>query len=217
MKPTNAPLFVVVGLIVLFVFGLGGYQIGRYLMRDRSVTNLAKTEVSEDDKLNMSLGNFQELDGTPYLMAPVTQQDYRQDSYQKKASGIHNYLFFNTNDKSAQRLVTTNDFLFLNAQQVVEEFRAGKVIRGMWYEVVTADTNNDKRLDEEDQKTIAVSDISGADYTEVIDRVDRLLGSHQENARTLLIFYELNGRNFVGQVNIPQRKLIESQPLPDIK
>ncbi|MGB3654793.1 MAG: hypothetical protein WBA41_26805 [Rivularia sp. (in: cyanobacteria)] len=217
MKSANRKLFLVIGLVVLIVFGYGGYQVGRYFLSGRTTSNLANTEAKKDD-IKMSLGNFQELEGTPYLMAPVSSQENNGESYyDKKASRIRNYLFVNTNDKSARRLVPGNDFLFLNAQEVVLQRREDKIVRGMWYEVVKADSNNDRRLDDRDKKAIAISDISGSDYTEIIDEVDRVLGSYQKNSTTLLVFYEFDGREYVGEISIPRRVLVEKQVLPSIR
>ena len=106
--------------------------------------------------------------------------------------------------------------MFLNAQEVALERRDDKIVRGIWYEVVKADSNNDKRLDSNDKKTIAVSDVSGSEYTEIISEIDRLLGSHQKNSTTLLVFYELDGREYVGEINILRRVLVENVVLPVI-
>ncbi len=215
MKFTNRWLFLIIGLVVLVVFGFGGYQLGRFFLREPTADSVTNKKPQKDNKVKISLGNFEELEGTRYLMAPVNSQpNYRQDSSAKKVLTIRNYLFVNANDKSAQRLVPENDFLFVNAQKVVLERRDDKIVRGMWYEVVKADSNKDKILDNRDKKTIAVSDVSGSDYTEVIDEVDRFLGSHQKNSTTLLVFYELDGREYISEIDILKRVLVENQVLP---
>ena len=218
MKSANRRLFLGIGLVVLVVFGYGGYQVGRYFLNQRTARSLVSKEVQKNDKAKMSLGNFQELEGTSYLFAPVNSQaNPRKNYYDQKALRTHNYLFLNVNDKSARRLVPGNDFLFLNAQKVVLQRRDDKIVRGMWYEVVKADSNGDRRLDDEDKKAIAVSDVTGSDYTEVIDEVDRLLGSHQKNSTTLLVFYEFDGREYVGEISMDRRVLVEKQVLPSIR
>ena len=218
MKSANRWLFFVLGLVVLVVFGYGGYQMGRYFLREPISNNLANNSAENSNRVKMSLGNFQELEGTPYLMAPVnSQKNYRQNYYDKKSFSIRNYLFVNGDDKSARRLVPNNDFLFLNAQEVVLQRREDKIVRGMWYEVVKVDTNNDERLTDEDKRTVAVSDVSGSDYTEVIDEIDRVLGWHQKSSTTLLIFYEFERREYIAEINIPRRILIEKQVLPSIQ
>jgi hypothetical protein len=218
MKLTNRRLFLIIGLVVLVVFGFGGYQLGRFFLREPTANTVANKIPQEDNKVKTSLGNFSELEGTPYLMAPVNSQlDYRQDSSGKKPSTIRNYLFVNVNDKSIQQLVPKNDFLFVNAQKVVLERRDDQIVRGIWYEVIKADSNNDKIIDNKDKKTIAVSDVSGSDYTEVIDEVDRFLGSHQKNSTTVLVFYELDGREYIGEIDIRERVLVEKVVMPAIR
>ncbi|MGB3636467.1 MAG: hypothetical protein WBA39_02585 [Rivularia sp. (in: cyanobacteria)] len=218
MKFTNRRLVLIVGLIVLVVFGFGGYQLGRFFLREPTASSVANKKPQKENKVKTSLGKFQELEGTRYLMAPVNSQlNYRQDSSENKPLTIRNYLFLNVNDKSIQQLVPENDFLFVDAQEVVLERRDDKIVRGIWYEVVKADSNNDKRLDNNDKKTIAVSDVSGSDYTEVIDEVDRFLGSHQKNSTTLLVFYELDGREYIGEIDILKRVLVEKVVLPAIR
>jgi hypothetical protein len=218
MKLTNRWLFPIIGLVVLVVFGFGGYQLGRFFLREPTANTVANDKPQKENKVKTSLGNFQELEGTPYLMAPInSQQNYPQDSYEKKALTIRNYLFVNVDDKSTQQLVPGNDFLFVDAQKVVLERRDDEIVRGIWYQVVKADSNNDKTLDNNDKKTIAVSDVSGSDYTEVIDEVDRFLGSHQKNSTTLLVFYELDGREYIGEINMLERVLVEKVVLPAIR
>jgi len=220
MKFANRWLIFGIAFLVLIVFGFGGYQLGRFFLTEPTANNLAnkKSQNQKDSKVKTSLGNFKELEGTPYLMAPVnSQQINSKNSYDKKASTIRNYLFVNGNDKSALKLVPGYDFLFLNAQEVVLERRDDKIVRGIWYEVVKADSNNDKLLDKNDKKTIAVSDVSGSEYTEVIGEIDSLLGSHQKNSTTLLVFYELDGREYVGEINILRRVLVENVVLPSIR
>ncbi|WP_414619054.1 hypothetical protein [Calothrix sp. CCY 0018] len=218
MKFANRKLFLIIGLVVLVVFGFGGYQLGRFFLREPTANTVANKKLQKDSKVKTSLGNFSELEGTPYLMAPVNSQlNYRQDYSENKQFTIRNYLFVNVNDKSTQQLVPKNDFLFVNAQKVVLERRDDKIVRGIWYEVVKADSNNDKRLDNNDKITIAVSDVSGSDYTEVIDEVDRFLGSHQKNSTTLLVFYELDGREYIGEIDMLKRVLVEKVVLPAIR
>ena len=137
MKFANRWFIVGIGFLVLIVFGFGGYQIGRLFLAEPTANNLVNKKPQGDNEAKTSLGDFEELEGTPYLIAPVNSQPIsRQNSYDKKASTTRNYLFVNSNDKSALKLVPGNNFLFLNAQEVVLERRDDKIVRGMWYEVV---------------------------------------------------------------------------------
>jgi uncharacterized protein YxjI len=78
------------------------------------------------------------------------------------------------------------------------------------------DTNDDKRLSEADRKTIAVSDVSGANYTEVIPKVDRLLNTFQISETNVLMIYETDGKSFVTELDLGQRIAVETKELPVI-
>lgn len=219
LKSVNVLLFFFLGLTMLAVFGYVAYYMFKDISRERSISDSVNQELQNDIKVKMSLSNFEQLSGTPYLMAPISsQQDYRDSYYDKTAASIRNYLFVNGNDKSAKKLLTKNDFLFLNSQNVVSKNSQTKInkVNGIWYTVVTNDTNKDQRLDSRDQKIIAVSDVSGNGYTELIKKVDRVLGSHQKNQNNVLVFYESGGKNFVAEIDVFQRKLLIEQNLPDI-
>lgn len=219
LKSVNVLLFFFLGLIMLVVFGYAGYRIFGDISRERNVYNSVNQETTSDIEVKMSLSNLEPLSGTPYLIAPIgSKQNYRQSYYDKSTDSIRNYLFFNGNDRSAKKLLTKNDFLFLNANNVVQQNTQTKInkVNGIWYTLVTEDTNNDKRLDSRDKKTIAVSDVSGNGYTELINKVDRVIGSHQKNQNTVLVFYESDGKNIFAEIDVSQRKLITEQNLPVI-
>lgn len=171
----------------------------------------------------MVLGNFELLNGSPFLLASV--DDIQDERYQLSLSSsssssthIRNYLFLNKTDLSAHRLVPKNEWLFLQNEKL-GQFKNGDLIKveGLWYAVVKEDTNSDKQLTELDRKTIAMSDVTGKSYTEVIPQVDRILGTHRKGATTLQIFYDLNDRNFVTEVNIQTRQVIRTRELPSIQ
>lgn len=171
----------------------------------------------------MALGNFELLSGSPFLLATVNiNQDERYQfslsSSSSSSTYVYNYLFFNRANLSAHRLVPKNDWLFLQHEKL-GQFKNGDLVKveGLWYAVVKEDTNSDKQLTELDRKTIAMSDVTGKNYTEVIPQIDRILGTHRKEATTLQIFYGLNDRNFVTEVNIQTRQVIRTRELPSIQ
>ena len=92
MKFANRWFIVGIGFLVLIVFGFGGYQIGRFFLTEPTENNLANKKPEKDNKVKTILGNFQELEGTSYLMAPVNSLPiYRHNSDDKKESTIRNY------------------------------------------------------------------------------------------------------------------------------
>jgi hypothetical protein len=210
-----------IGLVVLVVLGYMAYRIYQNVFGERTVSNVVNTEINANVKTKISLSSFESLNGTPYLIAAVSsEQDYRQSYYEKEATSIRNFLFVNGSDKSARRLVTKNDFLFLAYEKLGQQTQQQSVVnkvRGILYQVVTSDTNGDNRLNSSDRKTIALSDVSGANYTEVIPQVDIVLGTHQKDEAALLVFWVSGGKNFVTEINIPARKVTLTKQLPSLE
>ncbi|MCC5635948.1 hypothetical protein LC593_08775 [Nostoc sp. CHAB 5844] len=221
LTSVRALIIIICGLITLMISGYTAYRIYQELFRERNVSHIVNTETDANIQVHINLGLFELLKGTPYLMAAITsQQNYRQSYYEKEASSIRNFLFLNTNDKSAWRLVPNNNFLFLRHERLnlsTPPRDVVKNVQGIWYEVITADSNGDKRLTTDDRKTIAVSDVSGKNYTELIHQVDQVLGKHQLNDSTLLVFYTSGAEHFVTEINIPVRQAVVTKQLPPLE
>ncbi|MBE9206693.1 hypothetical protein IQ244_09240 [Nostoc sp. LEGE 06077] len=203
------------------ISGYIAYRIYQETLRQRNASDIVNTETNTDIQVKINLGSFEPIKGTPYLMAAVSsQQIYRQSYYEKEASSTRNFLFFHVNDKSSWKLIPNNNFLFLRHEKLSLSTPPGDVpknVGGLWYEVVKADSDGDKRLTESDRKTIAFSDISGKNYTEIIAQVDKVLGTHQLNDSTLLFFYTSGAEHFVTEINIPARQAVVTRQLPPLE
>lgn len=221
IKSANTLIFFCVGLLLLSVLGYAAYQIYSSTFRDRSISEVVRLDgKDEKSKTKVSLETFEPIVGTPYLFAPISaEQDYRQVYYDKSALSVRNYLVLNLNDKSAVRVVPNNNSLFLNADRIGQKNEKGEIIKtqAIWYQVIKTDTNGDKRLTETDQKTIAISDVSGKNYTELLPKVDRILGTHQPAATTLLLIHQTDEKNFVTEIDVLNRKVTETKELPAIE
>ncbi|WP_019499971.1 hypothetical protein [Pseudanabaena sp. PCC 6802] len=217
----NKLIVFVGGILLIGLMGYVAYQIYKYSTRDRSISNVILTDSNNSSlKSNkLGLGAFENIEGTPYLLgAIVLAQESDRGYYTKGASSTTNYLILNVKDKSAIRLVPKNNSLFIRAEKFGKNDRDGKLVQalGLWYVAVKADTNSDRRLTEEDRKIIAVSDVSGANYTEVIPNIDRLLNTFRISETSILTIYEASGKNFVSEIDLAQKKVIETKELPAI-
>jgi len=209
------------GFLTISLMGYLAYQIFKQTIRDRTASNIIFTDPNNPSvkTTKVGLSSFEIIEGTPYRIAPVfTYQVADRGYYSKGAISPTNYLVLNAKDKSAIRLTPTNNALFTQYQKIGQNDKNGKLVKasGIWYELVKADTDGDKRLTEADRKTIAVSDLSGANYTEVIPKVDRLFNTFQVNQTNVLMVYESAGKNFVTELDLSQRKSIETKELPTI-
>ncbi|EKQ70850.1 hypothetical protein OsccyDRAFT_1155 [Leptolyngbyaceae cyanobacterium JSC-12] len=221
IQSANVFIFFGVGLLLLSVLGYITYQIYQSSFRERTISGVVNTEnTHQTQQAKVSLGAFTPIEGTPYHFAPISaKQNYRQDYYDKAALSTRNYLILDTKDRSAVRLVPNNDALFLSIEKLGHSAQSGKLEKteGLWYQVVKADTNGDKRLTETDLKTIAVSEVSGKSYKELISQVEQVLGSSQPSPNTLLVIYRTNARHFVSEIDLLAQKVVATQELPSIE
>jgi hypothetical protein len=226
-------IILAVGLMVFGVLSLISYKVYKEATRNREVQNVVNVEPAARIESEWEFGRFERVGETNYVMAPThSKQNYQASYYEKDASAVRNYLFVNTADKSSRWLVPTNKYLFLTTEKLVRQQQqppgAGslerqgndnndQVVNWMKYEIVKSDTDRDGRFTSKDRRTIAVSSASGENYTEVIEDVERVLGSMLLDDNTLLVFHSTNGGSYVTEVNLPNRQVTVTRELPKIQ
>ncbi len=183
----------------------------------------------ETTAIKKTLSPFNLIDGTDYLMAGIIPDENREgsfDPFQWINSGgyssryssytTYNYVFFNTADATYLRLLPTNEYAIIETagfpQQIYDPTLAQQppapIIETWLYKVVKADSNADKILDGRDLVSIAISDVGGNGYTELIENVDEIISQYNKDNFNLFIFYKSGGKNFAASINLITRKLI---------
>jgi hypothetical protein len=180
---------------------------------------------------NVWMTEFKQLNGTPYLYAPIYVAEQEQKSilkqiksasseYGREYTGIdiRNYMFVHRDNLSAGKLLSNNNSRLLEMEQIGEPAPPDKsnldpsrqnwikTVKTLWYIQVLVDTNRDKTLTDLDRKQIAISDVSGANYTEVIKDIDKILLVYPKGLDRRLVFYISDKKHFVADVDIPSRK-----------
>jgi hypothetical protein len=177
--------------------------------------------------------DFQQIAGTPYLYATiyVATQEQRSiikeiksaasNSYEGRSEGvdIRNYMFIHRDNLSASKLLINNSSRLLSMEQLnvtatptrpdpdsPPKGKGLKTVTALWHLRVLVDTNGDKILNESDRKQIAISDVSGANYTEIIKDIDRILLVYPKGLDRRLIIYTSGSKRFIADVDITQRK-----------
>ncbi|PAX60348.1 hypothetical protein [Brunnivagina elsteri] len=238
MRPFPKSIRLFIALFLLLILGFSGYRIVQYIFRPRFVSNIVNIETDSNKKTTYNLNAFISLPNSPYLIASINiGEDYRQGYYEKGADSTRNFLFFNVNDKSMRYLIPNNNLLFISHNTLGKPTESGvnelnnstylgktppnlnslKEVKALWYEVVKNDTNNDKRLSGVDKKSIAMSDVSGANYTEVIDNINSVISTYQRDEKVWFVFWSSNNKNYASEIDILAKRVIKTQELPLIK
>ncbi len=185
---------------------------------------------------NVWMTEFKQLNGTPYLYAPIYVAEQEQKSILKQIKSasseygreymgidIRNYMFVHRDNLSAGKLLSNNNSRLLEMEQIGETAPPDKSnpdlsrsnwiknVKTLWYVQVLADTNGDKDLTDADRKQIAISDVSGVNYTVVIKDIDKILLVYSKGLNRRLVFYISDNKHFVADVAILSRKAIIKQ------
>jgi hypothetical protein len=199
-----------------------------------------EAQAQNDAKLRIALGKFSPVAGTPHLMAPAVVADYDQSVLEslesireKKVGQFRNFFFFNSADSANQWLVPHSNFLFVDALELPlrpamsggtpnskKEQEPPKPAQLLYYELVKADTNSNKVFEDSDRKTIAISEVSGSGYQELIKDIDRTLHRMMNTEDELLIIYRSNNKHFAARLSLSKRQITETKelaPIPQIQ
>lgn len=175
------------------------------------------------------LGGFNVIDGTQYQIATIsTANDSSESSrydisqlftYERSNYNIYNYVFLDVDKETVHALLPTNEYSILSIQ--------GYPLPGpntppdpkppvsWWlYTIIKADTDHSRQFNYADKQTLAVSDVGGNGYTEIISDVDSVLGVAFKEGNALLIIYRSNHKNFLAHVHLPTRTVTNTLELP---
>jgi hypothetical protein len=165
-----------------------------------------------------ALGYFRPVEGTSYLVAPITSTGSYSSSSYDSGNEAHNYVFVNSADESTLALLPTNDYLFVGTVSLPEKPASEKEpLKVQWflYGLVKVDTNADKELTHKDRRSLCVSDAGGAGFKELITDVDEVYGHSLRDADTLIVIYRKDSKKYLTRISLPSREAVSTKELPD--
>jgi hypothetical protein len=215
------------GLVTLtLLLGTGCSRLANKIQSIESPKSNASS--NEPRKTKYILGDFTPINGTDNLTAPV-YQDYSgkdrsseyssysspsTDYYDKKGGGgsIHNVVIINRQNLSSRKLFANNKSMILDEQKLGESTTEGgktiiKNIQALMYRVAKADTNGDKSIDQRDKQEIALADVDGTNYKELITGIDRVINIHSQSKDKRVVFYRTGQEYFAASIDIPSRSV----------
>ncbi|MBC7795369.1 MAG: hypothetical protein H7Z37_00690 [Pyrinomonadaceae bacterium] len=224
----NAVIVLAVGIVVtgFMIAGLAVF-VKEQLRTSNNNTIKVRTDENAIVKTELKYGKFSKVAGANYMVASIqAKQDYSNygiaNSKEQTNVAFSNCVFVNLADDSTGFLLPHNDSLIVYHEAVTKESKTltndDEIAPTLLfsYRIVKNDTNNDGRLNLDDKKTIAFSDISGANLTDIITNVDEVLNTERLNDNTMIYIYRANEKIFISGVNLAERKVVSTKELPQL-
>ncbi len=90
------------------------------------------------------------------------------------------------------------------------------VVEYFLYEIVREDTNMDGKLDDKDERLLAMSEPDGGNYTELLDNIDVYLGATQVLNHELVVIFQRGGAGYSASVSLTERRVVREIKLPSV-
>lgn len=194
--------------------------------------------IRQETRDSLKLSDFKPVTGTPFLIASIRSHSDK-GSFSKSTPDLFgsaaNYVFFDSSTDTTTTLLPDNNALIesltpltensIVGRQLDESVRPIRLAAGgdtpsppqvRWHiaEVIARDTDGDGDLTRKDRRTLGVADAGGREYVEVIPNLGDVFARELIDANTLLIIHGSQSRQMAVRIDLPQRKIISSKPLP---
>ncbi len=206
--------------LTMLILLIAGISCGRMSQPTGPVENTPKV-------VEKNLSAFRPIQGTEYMIADISgspssaERDFSPFSWIERGySGyagyaVYNYVFFNSETETFNRLVPTNEYVVLQimgfptgaSTAEPEDFEP---VQWWSYLLVKDDTDKDGVLDYKDNLTLGVTDVGGNAPTELILEIDHVLGQTLKDHNTLFIMYHLLEKNYVAKIDLPGRQIVST-------
>ena len=232
MKKT---LLIIGAVIFLGLLLLGSLIFLPYLLGSRTSHDSVSIEKEVETPPELTLRSFRQLRGTQYFLAEIVTSggssfyEYgssRSYDFGEVSGGlIRNLVFLDSETLLSHTLFDHNHSYIINMvsfpvqpSQPVSPDEEPEVVPIQWfvYEIAHQDTNQDGELNQEDARVIAVSDVDGSRYQELLTDVSDIYNLTMLDTGQLLIIYRQSGDRFAATVDLQTQEIINSQQLPDL-
>lgn len=221
-------LVLFIGIVICSVFL--SYQLISVFLKDNTVEQPALTLAQDDKKEEKwSLGYPRQVGQTDFHFIPLESEKLTVEM--KKRGNIYenfskssfaptrakNVLLINDNTNHAAWLFKSTEQLIININPLVDnEFGNNAITRGISFEVIKKDTNQDNKLDNTDKRTFALSKIDGSGYTEIITGYNSIVESSMNSKGNLFVVFIDNNEVYSMVIDLLSFKILNTNALPKV-
>jgi hypothetical protein len=187
--------------------------------RDVATTGASPAATAEPARKELS--SFSQVIGTQILVAVIYGgEDLSGLEFSLNSSSrdypvsVHNYIFFDMDSEQFRTLLPTNDYTVLNKSGIPYADSATNPVKWWLYSVIKSDTNKDKMISEKDKFALAMSDVDGQNYVELIPDIDQALGQFMKSDTLIFYFYKQNDKKYYAKIDLQARKVISTAEYP---
>ena len=217
----NSIIIAVVGILAVIVLVFAIYMIYKETNRNRYRHEIVNIDSQTNIEENFRLGNVEYVKGSQSVIVPLysVQNFSLKYSGSKSTTSTRNLLFSNMHSETNKWLLPTNDFLIASHRLINESncYDTDKDIVTILYQIVKNDTNNDSRLTDNDKLTVAFSDPTGNNYTEVINNIDSVLGYDVLDKKAIAIMFNRDGQGYTVYIDLSNFAVKKEIALPKLK
>jgi len=208
---------IIIGIVMMFGSILGGF----WKKDEPLIANVAN---DPDGQEKWRLGYAQKIRGRVVVIPLVSEREYVKVGVPSMKSALHSYgdsysgrnmLFIDGESNKSKWLFPTNNQMITSSKFLPkdDEYK-NKDVNFIVYEIVTEDTNGDKKLTSDDMASIAVSSFDGSHYQVIASKVDRLIDVSQVGKDRLLLVYQKNKIGYSAAYSLADFSLIDQKELP---
>ena len=232
MKKTLLIIGAVIFLGLLFLGGLTFFSLFRGSGTSHNSVSIEK-EVEAPPEL--TLRSFRQLRGTSYFLAEIVTSGgssfYEYGSSRSYEFGegsgglIRNLVFLDSETLLSHTLFDHNHSYIINMVSFpvqpppsVSTDEEPEIVPIQWfvYEIAHQDTNQDGELNREDERVIALSDVDGSRYKELLSDISDIYNLTMLDNGQLLLIYRQSGDRFAATVDLQTQAILKTQQMPDL-
>ncbi len=223
----NAIALALAAVLVIVIGVFGAYEMWQSVTRNRYVSQTVNVDAKQDSLIETYQYGRSWLgqDGKQVITPLMISQEYRyQGSYGSggKSSGDNtvNYLISTTGADETRWLFKGHDQLILKMQNIQRPLLAPenkRTVQARLFEVVPADSDDNKRLDHRDLRDLILTDAGFQNPVALLQGLTSVLSVLHPDDATIQLVVVKDGQTIMLLVNVEAGEILEQSLFPTVQ